>query len=112
MLIFTISPGEFIPENQLKLKTEAEKEKSKLDPWKLKHFEPIWGERGQSQENRQPLKTPVTFKITGMDSETSSSAQVNKSLSPNSLAQRRTRTVGAVTRSSAAVQHIESPTKV
>lgn len=105
--------GEFIPENQLKLKTEAEKEKSKLDPWKLKHFEPIWGERGQSQANRQPLKTPANFKITTADSDTScTTSQSNKSLSPNSLAQRRTRTVGAVTRSSAAVQHIESPTKV
>ncbi|KAG4071894.1 hypothetical protein HA402_006055 [Bradysia odoriphaga] len=108
-----LSEGEFIPENQLKLKTEAEKEKSKLDPWKLKHFEPIWGERGQSQSNRQPLKTPVNFKNTTVDPVTSSSTtQANKSLSPNSLAQRRTRTVGAVTRSSAAVQNIESPTKV
>lgn len=24
---------------------EAEKDKNKLDPWKLKHFEPIWGEK-------------------------------------------------------------------
>lgn len=38
-----LADGEFTPENQLKLRTEAEKEKSKLDPWKLKHFEPIWG---------------------------------------------------------------------
>ncbi len=111
-IFFLLSVGEFIPENQLKLKTEAEKEKSKLDPWKLKHFEPIWGERGQSHANRQSIKTPANFKITTADSDTSSSTQVNKSLSPNSLAQRRTRTVGAVTRSSAAVQHIESPTKV
>lgn len=113
MIELCVVSGEFIPENQIKLKTEAEKEKSKLDPWKLKHFEPIWGERGQSQANRQPLKTPAHFKTTTVaDSDTSSSIQVNKSLSPNSLAQRRTRTVGAVTRSSAAVQHIESPTKV
>lgn len=97
----------------MKLKAEAEKEKSKLDPWKLKHFEPIWGERGQSNSNRQPLKTPITFKTTTMDSiDSSSSTQMNKSLSPNSLAQKRTRTVGAVTRSSTAVQHIESPSKV
>lgn len=38
-----LGEGEFTPENQLKLRTEAEKEKIKLDPWKLKHFEPIWG---------------------------------------------------------------------
>lgn len=40
-----LAEGEFTPENQMKLKTEAEKEKNKLDPWKLKHFEPIWGEK-------------------------------------------------------------------
>nr|6CGA_B Chain B, Polycomb protein Asx [Drosophila melanogaster]6CGA_D Chain D, Polycomb protein Asx [Drosophila melanogaster] len=40
-----LSEGEFTPENQLKLKTEAEREKNKLDPWKLKHFEPFWGEK-------------------------------------------------------------------
>ncbi|XP_022229278.2 polycomb protein Asx isoform X2 [Drosophila obscura] len=40
-----LSEGEFTPENQLKLKTEAEREKNKLDPWKLKHFEPYWGEK-------------------------------------------------------------------
>lgn len=38
-----LADGEFTPENQLKLRSEAEKEKIKLDPWKLKHFEPIWG---------------------------------------------------------------------
>lgn len=27
------------------MKLEAEKDKSKLDPWKLKHFEPIWEEK-------------------------------------------------------------------
>ena len=97
----------------MKLKTEAEKEKSKLDPWKLKHFEPIWGERGQSHANRQSLKTtPVNSKNTTVDPAAATTTQANKSLSPNSLAQRRTRTVGAVTRSSAAVQNIESPTKV
>nr|CRL92662.1 ASX [Drosophila subobscura] len=40
-----LSEGEFTPENQLKLKTEAEREKNKLDPWKVKHFEPYWGEK-------------------------------------------------------------------
>lgn len=30
-----LAEGEFTPENQQKLKTEAEKEKSKLDPWKV-----------------------------------------------------------------------------
>lgn len=40
-----LAEGEFTPENQQKLKLEADKERSKLDPWKLKHFEPIWGDR-------------------------------------------------------------------
>lgn len=53
-----LSEGEFTPENQLKLKTEAEREKNKLDPWKLKHFEPYWGEknsRGKVKQEEQKL---------------------------------------------------------
>ncbi|XP_054284764.1 polycomb protein Asx-like isoform X2 [Macrosteles quadrilineatus] len=51
-----LAEGEFTPEHQQKLKTEAEREKSKLDPWKLKHFEPIWGE--SSMENPRIEWTP------------------------------------------------------
>ncbi|XP_015591845.1 polycomb protein Asx isoform X2 [Cephus cinctus] len=40
-----LTEGEFTPENQQRLKMEAERDKHKLDPWKLKHFEPIWGEK-------------------------------------------------------------------
>ena len=40
-----MAEGEFTPENQQRLKMEAERDKNKLDPWKVKHFEPIWGEK-------------------------------------------------------------------
>ncbi|XP_076336243.1 uncharacterized protein LOC143239228 isoform X2 [Tachypleus tridentatus] len=40
-----LAEGEFTPENQQKMKMEVEKEKGKLDPWKLKHFEPVWGKK-------------------------------------------------------------------
>ncbi|XP_075165109.1 transcriptional regulator additional sex combs isoform X2 [Haematobia irritans] len=50
-----LSEGEFTPENQMKLKTEAEREKNKLDPWKLKHFEPIWGEKSFKRSNTNRL---------------------------------------------------------
>ncbi|XP_017762102.1 PREDICTED: polycomb protein Asx isoform X1 [Eufriesea mexicana] len=40
-----LAEGEFTPENQQRLKMEAERDKNKLDPWKVKHFEPIWGEK-------------------------------------------------------------------
>lgn len=46
-----LSEGEFTPENQIKLKTEADRERNKLDPWKLKHFEPIWGEKSNNRNN-------------------------------------------------------------
>ncbi|XP_037944965.1 polycomb protein Asx isoform X2 [Teleopsis dalmanni] len=55
-----LSEGEFTPENQVKLKTEAEREKNKLDPWKLKHFEPIWGEKSNRSDTGSELK--MTFK--------------------------------------------------
>lgn len=63
-----LAEGEFTPENQIKLKSEAEKEKSKLDPWKLKHFEPIWGEKGFPKgcidKVRPSLKTTIKLKPT------------------------------------------------
>lgn len=32
-----LGEGEFTHDNQVKLKVEAEKERTKLDPWKVKH---------------------------------------------------------------------------
>lgn len=55
-----LSEGEFTPENQIKLKTEAEREKNKLDPWKLKHFEPYWGEKNAK---RAPNLNPPSSKL-------------------------------------------------
>ncbi|XP_053394409.1 polycomb protein Asx-like isoform X2 [Mercenaria mercenaria] len=40
-----LSEAEFTPENQQRLKQEEEKEQFKLDPWKAKHFEPVWGQK-------------------------------------------------------------------
>ena len=37
-----LTDGQFTSENQQKLKAETEKERSRLDPWKIKHFEPFW----------------------------------------------------------------------
>lgn len=125
----------------MKLKSEAEKEKSKLDPWKLKHFEPIWGE-GQYQSgsriaaNHQSLK-PSTIKLdeTDRDNVTTSTAATTtasinyttssgrtvknpvsyNSTNYNNCPKRATRTVGAMTRSTTAavIYHGDgSPTKV
>lgn len=85
-----LSEGEFTPENQQKLKSEAEREKSKLDPWKLKHFEPIWGEKNHLEDStivdkpRPTLKTTIKLRPT---------ASVSKPVPPKQI-----RTVGAVTR--------------
>lgn len=43
-----LASGEFTPEFQQKIRAEAERDKGKLDPWKVKHFEPFWGSRGES----------------------------------------------------------------
>ncbi|XP_014666138.1 PREDICTED: putative Polycomb group protein ASXL2 [Priapulus caudatus] len=45
-----LAEGEFMPENKQKLKQEGEKDLVKLDPWKQKHFEPVWGERCASRQ--------------------------------------------------------------
>lgn len=38
-----LSNGEFTNEHQTKLRAEQEREKSKIDPWKARNFEGIWG---------------------------------------------------------------------
>ncbi|XP_023241753.1 polycomb protein Asx-like [Centruroides sculpturatus] len=66
-----LAEGEFTPENQQKLKAEAEREHSKLDPWKIKYFEPVWGQKPTSDFPEQgktssflmgasPLKSSLT----------------------------------------------------
>lgn len=100
-----LAEGEFTPENQQKLKLEADKERSKVDPWKLKHFEPIWGDRsfdlltGNVHSNlssihgtRPPIKTTIKLRP--------STTQMTKhSKNAASAPVKRLRTVGAVTRS-------------
>ncbi|KAK4880163.1 hypothetical protein RN001_008309 [Aquatica leii] len=94
-----LAEGEFTPENQQKLKIEADKERSRLDPWKLKHFEPIWGDRSNggnavavkepSPPPRPPIKTTIKLRPTTSISNKNKPASFIK----------RIRTVGAVTRS-------------
>lgn len=90
-----LAEGEFTPENQQKLKLEAEKERSKLDPWKLKHFEPIWGDRSNDigSASRPPIKTTIKLRPS-----TSLSTAKSKSIATPPPV-KRLRTVGAMTRS-------------
>lgn len=99
-----LSGGEFTPENQQKMKTEAEKEKSKIDPWKLKHFEPFWGEKSRREKSlnlnseRPSLKTTIKLRPTASITSSSTVPKVKKSKSSSNS--KRMRSVGAVTRSS------------
>jgi hypothetical protein len=43
--------GEFTNEHQTKLRAEQEREKSKIDPWKARNFEGIWGIKSSQREN-------------------------------------------------------------
>ena len=38
-----LSQGDFTPENMAKTRADIEKDKQKTDPWKVQHFEPVWG---------------------------------------------------------------------
>ncbi|XP_044266438.1 polycomb protein Asx isoform X2 [Tribolium madens] len=105
-----LAEGEFTPENQQKLKLEADKERSKLDPWKLKHFEPIWGDRSQTEPlqsfntppatapARPPIKTTIKLRPT-----TTVSSNKSKVAPPV----KRLRTVGAMTRSCTSLKESE-----
>ncbi|RZC33013.1 ASXH domain containing protein [Asbolus verrucosus] len=104
-----LAEGEFTPENQQKLKLEADKERSKLDPWKLKHFEPIWGDRTQAETlqnsnttpnitpTRPPIKTTIKLRPTTTVSNKTKTAPPVK----------RLRTVGAMTRSCTSLKESE-----
>lgn len=97
-----LAEGEFTPENQQKLKLEGDKERSKLDPWKLKHFEPIWGDRtsgcsyGES-ESGTPVQSRPSLKTTIKLRPSSTVSNRTKTAAP--VPPKRLRTVGAVTRS-------------
>uniref|UniRef100_A0ABD2WCY4 DEUBAD domain-containing protein n=1 Tax=Trichogramma kaykai TaxID=54128 RepID=A0ABD2WCY4_9HYME len=74
-----LSEGEFTPENQQKLKLEIEKSKTKLDPWKIKHFEPVWGEKWDIHKLKSRLQSlkalsrySKTFESTLLHSQTES----------------------------------------
>nr|CAH7764000.1 unnamed protein product [Callosobruchus chinensis] len=97
-----LAEGEFTPENQQKLKLEADKERNKVDPWKLKHFEPIWGDRSCS------WTTTVTADTLRDANSTNSRPPIKTTikLRPSTLTKQqgrppvtRLRTVGAMTRS-------------
>ncbi|CAG2068675.1 unnamed protein product, partial [Timema podura] len=87
-----LAEGEFTPENQQKLKAEAEKEMSRLDPWKLKHFEPIWGDKSGPPPDHAP------FLLTRPPLKTTIKLRQAPSRHPSKPVPRRLRTVGAVTR--------------
>ncbi|KAL5022009.1 hypothetical protein ScPMuIL_001164 [Solemya velum] len=63
-----LADGEFTAESQLRLKQEEEKEQSKLDPWKSKHFEPVWGRKSvdipkaPSSSPGSPVSQPYKIK--------------------------------------------------
>nr|CAI5858484.1 unnamed protein product [Callosobruchus analis] len=96
-----LAEGEFTPENQQKLKLEADKERNKVDPWKLKHFEPIWGDRSCSwtttvtdtlqdasgNNSRPPIKTTIKLRPSTLTKQQGKPPV------------KRLRTVGAMTRS-------------
>ncbi|CAH1252838.1 ASXL1 [Branchiostoma lanceolatum] len=59
-----LADGEFTPEMQLRLKQEEEKEKTKLDPWKEKHYEAFWGQNSpQSSPSKKQKPIPSTASL-------------------------------------------------
>ncbi|KAK3907112.1 Polycomb protein Asx [Frankliniella fusca] len=111
-----LAEGEFTTENQQRLRAEAEREKNRLDPWKLKHFEPIWGwrhrpaiqphppppshhlENAVESVTRAPIRTTIKLRQTSAASVSNEKiAPTPAPVDPVQLA-RRLRSDGAVTR--------------
>ncbi|KAK9510570.1 hypothetical protein O3M35_005319 [Rhynocoris fuscipes] len=106
-----LAEGEFTPENQAKLKAEQEKEKSKLDPWKLKHFEPLWGESLREWPSLPPNSLTSNVTTSTATSISSSTTSVTTTKSSNKVKVAKPpppppplRTVGAVTRAVASLR--------
>lgn len=127
----------------MKLKSEADRERGKVDPWKVKHFEPFWGAASEQKEtrgkakmrargssfakvsepstsssgvvaenrDRPPIKTTIKLRPAhaAVDSaeslkiktQSQTKLSINRTEEQQQLSPRTTRTVGAVTRSSA-----------
>lgn len=119
-----LSEGEFTSENQQRLRAEAEREKNRLDPWKLKHFEPIWGWRHRTTLPPQPIPAPhqpesvvenvtrapirTTIKLRNTASASSTPEKPVPAPAPVDPVQlaRRLRSDGAVTRAVSNYRHV------
>lgn len=63
-----LSNGEFTNEHQTKLRAEHEREKSKIDPWKARNFEGIWGikSNGHGSVNVGAMMEKSAMEMKGM----------------------------------------------
>ena len=60
-----LSEGNFTLENMAKTRADNEKDKQKTDPWKVQHFEPVWGIQKDflnSVENMEEENTSLASK--------------------------------------------------
>lgn len=46
-----LSEGEFTPDNQQRIKHEEDKEHTRMDKWKVKHFEDVWGQKSKRKRS-------------------------------------------------------------
>lgn len=105
--------GEFTNEHQTRLKAEVEKDKSKIDPWKRKNFENIWGIKLASgsgtnecgfqtmlQQSAVEIKSKMNSGVENFDIPMTYISDV-KSESPG-----REQRVGAITRAAANIMGV------
>lgn len=64
----------------MKLKSEADRERGKVDPWKVKHFEPFWGAASEQKETRGKAKMRARGSSFAKVSEPSTSSSSNSSV--------------------------------
>lgn len=60
-----LSNGEFTNEHQTKLRAEQEREKSKIDPWKARNFEGIWGIKSNGSVNVAAMMEKSAMEMKG-----------------------------------------------
>lgn len=61
--------GEFTNEHQTKLKAEQERDKSKIDPWKARNFEGIWGIKATFKDNLGSILEKSAMEVRRMEQD-------------------------------------------
>ena len=75
-----LSEGNFTLENMAKTRADNEKDKQKTDPWKVQHFEPVWGIQKDFLNSVENMEVEENTSLASKKKESSSKKQKRKNI--------------------------------